>query len=364
MCDYVHDQGLKIGIYSTLWMSSFAGFIGGTAPNPEGDYSNFWAPEESRLQEGQIFGRIPAALQSRATTIGPYWMVDNDVKQFAEWGFDYVKYDWNERIDQEELSDYIKEHQQLPEKVGGKYAFDENQRKYEYWTKRFHDAFRASERDIILSLSPRSTFSSAPINSKYSNLWRTTNDIIDTWVSMSESFKNDHWREFQKQGHWNDPDMLQFGNKGIPNKFVRELSECRLTPDEQYTQMNLWCIIAAPLLISCDIESMDEFTLNLLSNPEVIAINQDALGKQGKPVVVDGDIQIWTRELADGSTAIGVFNLGYATQDVSVNLADLGLTGEYTIRDTWTHNDLGDFSGAFSQNVRGHASLLLKASRK
>jgi len=81
-------------------------------------------------------------------------------------------------------------------------------------------------------------------------------------------------------------------------------------------------------------------------------------------VVVDGDIQIWTRELADGSTAIGVFNLGYATQDVSVNLADLGLTGEYTIRDTWTHNDLGDFSGAFSQNVRGHASLLLKASRK
>jgi alpha-galactosidase len=83
-----------------------------------------------------------------------------------------------------------------------------------------------------------------------------------------------------------------------------------------------------------------------------------------KPAVKKGDIQIWTRELAGGSTAIGVFNLGYATKDVTVNLADLGLNGEYTIRDTWTHKDLGDFNGTFCKEVRGHASLLLKATKK
>ncbi|MBF0199584.1 MAG: NPCBM/NEW2 domain-containing protein, partial [Planctomycetes bacterium] len=360
LCDSIHDMGLKVGLYSTLWMSSFGGFIGGTAPNPEGNYSMFHASKDKVLQEGQIFGRCPESLITRAATIGPYYLVDNDVKQFTEWGIDYVKYDWNERIDQEELNDHIKFQQKLPWPHKGKYPFDEEQRKYEYWTRRFHDSFRESPRDMVLSLSPRTTFTSAPIVSKYSNLWRTTNDIIDTWVSMSESFKNDHWRKYQSPGHFNDPDMLQFGNKGIPNQFVRTLKETRLTPDEQYTQMNLWSIIAAPLLISCDIDSMDEFTLNLLKNREVIAVNQDPLAKQGKPVYVEGDLQVWLRELEGGEKAIALFNLGYETKEIKIDFAKIGLTGKWNLRDCWTHKTVGDFQNSWSKSIRGHASCLIR----
>lgn len=362
MVDYVHDQGLKVGIYSTIWMSSFAGFLGGTAPTPDGDYSEFVVPEDERIQPGQVFGRLPGSMTSLMASIGPYWLVDNDVKQFAEWGFDYVKYDWNERLNQDELMEHFKKNRKTPFKNMQRFAFDEGQRKSEYWTKPFHDSFRASERDIVLSLSPRSTFTSAPINSKYSNLWRTTNDIVDTWFSMSESFNNDHWRPFQKPGHWNDPDMLQIGKKGIPNQFVRGLRDTRLTPDEQYTQLTLWSILAAPLLISCDVESMDDFTLGLLKNPEVIAISQDPLGKQGYPVSVEGDIQIWVRELAGGDTAVGVFNLGYGSQAVSVSLADLDLSSESTVIDSWNHKSVPTVNGAVRSELRGHASALYRVS--
>ena len=217
---------------------------------------------------------------------------------------------------------------------------------------------------MVLSLSPRSTYSSGQINSTYSNLWRTNNDIVDTWVSVSESFKNDHWRKFQRPGHWNDPDMLQVGNKGIPNEYVRTLSASRLTPDEQYTQMRLWSIIAAPLLISCDIETMDDFTLNLLTNREVLAVNQDPLGLQGYPVVVDGDVQIWRRELSDGRFAIGLFNLGYGTKEIELDFDKLGMVGLWKLRDCWRQIDLGEFKGAWRQDVRGHGSFLIVASPK
>jgi alpha-galactosidase len=360
MVDTIHGLGMRAGLYSTLWMSSFGGFIGGTAPNAEGDYSDFHAPEDTMLQKGQIFGRCPTALKSRAATIGPYWFVDNDVKQFTEWGFDYVKYDWNERHNQEALSEHLAKHQKFPDDVRP-FGVDEVQRKYAYWTRRFHDSFRASPRDMVLSLSPRSTYSSGGITSKYSNLWRTTNDIVDTWVVVSESFKNDAWRKFQRPGHWNDPDMLQVGNKGIPNKFVRTLQETRLTPDEQYTQMSLWSIMASPLLISCDIETMDAFTLNLLKNPEVISVSQDSLGLQGRPVWIDGDLQVWVRELSNGELAIGVFNLGYGTLDANIELNRIGMSGHWSFLDCWTHRDMGVMSQSFSAQVRGHGSVLLRA---
>jgi alpha-galactosidase len=301
--------------------------------------------------------------QTKMASIGPYWFVDNDVRQFAEWGIDYVKYDWSERVDQDELMSYVRDHQAMPDNAKTHYGVDPKQGKYEYWTRRFRDSFRATDRDIILSLSPRSDFASAKVNSTYSNLWRTTEDIYDSWASISESFHNDHWRPYQRQGHWNDPDMLQIGNKGVPNQFVRTLEPSRLTPNEQYTQMTLWSMIAAPLLMSCDIASMDDFTLGLLTNPEVLEINQDALGIQGKPAVIDGDIQVWTRELADGSKAVAIFNLGYGTDLANVNFEQLGLAKEQRVRDVWSHKDLGVKSNGFEESLKGHQSRLFKVSR-
>lgn len=176
------------------------------------------------------------------------------MKQWGEWGIDYLKYDWNPL-------DY-------------------------YHVKEMHDALRTLDRDVVYSLSNSAPYGDAPQWMRYSNCWRTTGDIRDTWESISSiGFSQDRWLPFNRPGHWADPDMLVIGMVGWGPK----LHYTQLTADEQYTHISLWSLLAAPLLIGCDMAQMDDFTRSLLTNDEVIDVNQDPLGLQAVPVWQQGD---------------------------------------------------------------------------
>jgi alpha-galactosidase len=192
------------------------------------------------------------------------------------------------------------------------------------------------------------------------NCWRTTGDIEDTWESMSGiGFNQAGHEKYAKPGNWNDPDMLVVGMVG----WGPSLHPTRLMPNEQYTHISLWCLLSAPLLIGCDMTQLDDFTLGLLTNDEVIDVNQDPLGKQAGRVSASGDCEIWAKELADGSKAVGLFNRGETKKEISADLAQLGFTGKCTIRDLWRQKDLGKFDAQFKTSVAPHGVVLVKVSK-
>jgi alpha-galactosidase len=306
--------GLKIGIYSTPWTTSYANHPGGSAENPEGT----WTPP-TLAKKGNVNKKIlPWA-------IGKYSFASNDAKQWAAWGMDYLKYDWNPN--------------ELPE------------------TQEMYDAMRHSGRDIVFSLSNSTPFTNAPALTKLANCWRTSGDIKANWKSMSgKGFGEDKWLPFAGPGHWNDPDMLEIG--------TRERGQPGLTPEEEYTHMTAWCLVSAPLLLGNDLSELDEFTLNILSNDEVIAVNQDALGQQATTICTGDEVRVLAKDLADGTKAVGLFNTGSnATATVTVKWSDLGVSGKKPVRDLWRQKDLGESSGEFSMKVAPHSGELVKIGK-
>ena len=313
MCDDVHALGLKIGIYSTPWTTSYATFIGGSAENPAGTWEKPTVTKQGRMNN-----------KSLPWAIGKYHFATNDAAQWAAWGIDYLKYDWNPI--------------QAPE------------------TQEMADALRHSGRDIIYSLSNNLNPTNAPSVTPLANCWRTSGDIKANWKSMSgKGFGEDKWLKFCRPGHWNDPDMLEIATK--------ERNQPGLTPDEEYTHITLWCLVSAPLLLANDFTDMDAFTRNLLENDEVLAVNQDALGQQAAGIVTDGDLKIFAKDLADGSKAVGLFNTGTnGTQTVTVKWSDLKISGSHKVRDLWRQKGLGNFKAEFSRPVAPHSAELVKIS--
>ncbi len=180
------------------------------------------------------------------------------------------------------------------------------------------------------------------------NLWRTTGDISANWPSVeSHGFGQNGLQKWAAPGHWNDPDMLEAGNGN-------------LTPDENYTHMTLWCMLSAPLLIGCDMPKMSPFIVSLFSNDEVLAVNQDALGRQGWRARQDGQTEVWMKPLAGGSLAVAFFNRGDSPADVSVQWADLKLTGPQAVRDLWRQKDAGVQQAGYSAHVAPHGAELFK----
>jgi alpha-galactosidase len=334
MCDRIHRLGMKVGIYSTPWMASYAGFPGGSCWNPEGDYTARALPVTQRLQPAQLFGRYPGSKQLGLNQVGNTWFADADARQWAAWGVDYVKYDWHP-ID-------------APT------------------TARIAQGLRACGRDIALSLSNNLTLGEAEGITPLAQLWRTTGDIQDTWQSIREiGFAQHAWHAQARRGHWNDPDMLQVGLLGNPNQKNATGRPTRLTPDEQRTQMSLWALLAAPLILSCDVRQLDDFTRSLLTNDEVIAIDQDSLGQAGQQLVVQASGgQIWSRTLAgrDGRTtlAAGLFNPTDRAQKIGVTLHELGLTGTVTVRDCWHRVDLSPTNREIRAMVPAHGVSLFR----
>lgn len=261
-----------------------------------------------------------------------------DARTFAKWGIDYLKYD---------LCSYrnFMNNQNSVEELKPPYIL-------------MNKALRSIDRDIVYSICE---YGNGKVwewgESVGGNLWRTTRDIWDNWDRMYEiGFGQVENAKYAGPGHWNDPDMLVVGWVGWgPN-----LHQSELTPDEQYTHVSLWSMLSAPLLLGNDLTKLDTFTLNLITNDEVIAIDQDKLGKQATPVIKTDDIQVWKKELSDGNIAIGIFNVSKENLDYKLELKKLGVNGEVTLRDLWRQTDIGKFNNMFTTRIPSHGVKLLK----
>jgi len=297
--DWLHNNGLKFGIYSSPGDLTCGGYL------------------------------------------GSYQHEEQDAATYANWGIDYLKYDW---CSYETV--YTKE------KDTTLAAF---KKPYEVMSA----ALQKQNRDIVYSLCQYGMQDvwkwGAEVNG---NCWRTTGDIVDTWESLSGiGFNQTKQYPYARPGRWNDPDMMIVGQVG----WGENLHPTRLSPDEQYTHVSLWSMLSSPLLIGCDISKLDDFTLNLLSNDEVIAVNQDPSGKQAQQAIKTEGYQIWVKDLEDGSKALAIFNLSNKYDVVRFYWNNLGLPeNSYHVRDLWRQQDLGNFGSMFATKVAPHGVTLVR----
>lgn len=318
LADYVHGLGLKIGLYSS--------------PGP-------W---------------------TCGGCAGSYGYEKQDAESYAAWGFDYLKYDWcsygnvinglpnNDPYKVSSLSysgGSVLETAKKPFELMGKYL-------------------REQPRDIVYGLCQ---YGMSDVwkwgDSAYGNNWRTTNDITDTWTSVKNiALSQDAGAPYAKPGNWNDPDMLVVGTVGWGNPHPS-----RLKPDEQYLHISLWSLFSSPLLIGCDMEILDDFTLNLLTNDEVLAVNQDALGKQATCLHKIGELRMFVKDMEDGSKAVGFCNFGMEIAEMDyADWSQLGIQGTNTVRDLWRQQDLTTLntSKPLKIKVPAHGVLLYKFTPK
>ena len=317
LCDEIHAMGFKVGIYSSPWITTYAKYAGSSSDSPDGTWTQAMADDKQ-------------------WRLGKYSFAEKDARQWAEWGFDYLKYDW------------------MPNDIPS--------------VRTMSQALRKTGRDMVFSLSNRAPFANAAELAELAECWRTTGDIYDCWGrdnanrewmdSVSEiGFSQDRWVPYAGPGHWNDPDMLVVGWVG----WGPSLHQTKLTPDEQYSHISLWCLLSAPLLIGCDLERLDDFTFGLLSNDEVLAVGQDALGRQAVRGATFGAVDVYKKELEDGGWALGFFNRGDAPQTATFDkLQRIGIQGKVRVRDLWRQTDLPDARGNLPVTVAPHGVILLK----
>ncbi len=268
---------------------------------------------------------------------GSYKHEELDARRYGEWGFDYLKYDWCSYGN-------IAPH---PDHAG-------LMKPYQV----MRAALDKAPRDILFSLCQYGMGNVWEWGAQVGgNCWRTTGDITDTWSSMAGiGFGQAGHEKFAGPGHWNDPDMLVVGYVGWSAK----VRPTHLTPNEQYTHISLWCLLCSPLLIGCDMTKLDDFTLNLLTNDEVLEVSQDPLGRQAARIAKDGSLEIWAKDLEDGSKAVGLFNRGEDTAKATVKWSELGVSGQQSVRDLWRQQNLGKFPDQFQTEVPRHGVVLVK----
>ncbi|MFT4093482.1 MAG: alpha-galactosidase [Niabella sp.] len=307
LADYIHSKGLKIGIYSD------------------------------------------AAEKTCGGVAGSYGYEEQDAKLFASWGIDLLKYDYcNAPVEKD--SAIIR------------YA-------------RMAKALKATGCSIYFSVCEwgvRKPWEWA--GSIGGNSWRTTRDIFDVWdynkghngVIQIINANSKLW-EYAKPGNWNDPDMLIVGIRGkgkaTSGHDMKNIAT-GLTDEEYKTHMSLWSLMAAPLLCGNDLRNMDDFTRTVLMNKEIIAINQDGLGKQARVISDQEDKMVFAKELRNGKWAIGLFNRdGANVQEIDLNISAIGLSGKIKVRDIWKHEDIGIISNRLSFKVPPHGCTVLLLSK-
>ena len=254
---------------------------------------------------------------------GSFGHEEQDARMYADWGIDYLKYDYcsfKGDVDAQ-IAAYVK----------------------------MHEALVKTGRPIVFSLCQYGmdrVWSWGPTVG--GNLWRTTEDITDEYRSMAFiGFGQSGLERFAAPGHWNDPDMLEIGNG-------------HMTHDEYLTHMSLWCILAAPLLAGNDLAKMTPETLEILTNPEVIAVNQDPAGIQGWRAAQEGPLEVWVKPLSDGSKAVGLFNREESLMPVTAYFRDIGVGEAASVRDLWAKRDLGVVRDHFTTQVPKHGVVLVK----
>ena len=283
LANQVRALGLRPGIYSTPWETSYQG------------------------REGSADYEV------------------QDAWQFADWGYAYLKYDWH------------------PVDVAA--------------ATRMRDALASAPRPLVYSLSNSLEMELAPTWASVANLWRTTFDITDNWDSMSGiGFGQDGLERYAGPGSWNDPDMMVLGYVG----WGAEQHPTGLTADEQRTHVSLWALLAAPLMLGCDMTRLDEDTLALLTNDEVLAVDQDPAGIQGSRLAAGEGWEVWRKPLASGADAVGLFNRGEVDLAVQVSWEWLERGGVQPVRDLWDQADLGGYEEGFSATLPPHGARLLR----
>jgi alpha-galactosidase len=286
LADYVHSKGLKLGIYSS------------PGPRSCGSYEGSYGHEET------------------------------DAKTWAEWGIDYLKYDWCS--------------------AGNIWSDSEMRVVYQ----KMGEALQKTGRPIVYSLCQYGRNKVQEWGpSSGGNLWRTTHDISDQWEGMATiGFSQSDLAPYAGPGKWNDPDMLEVGNGGMSTA-------------EYKTHFSLWAMIAAPLIAGNDLRDMTEETKEILMNKEVIAVDQDPLGKGGYQVSKNGETEIWIKPLAKGDTALAFFNRGASETQMSVKWSDLKIKGDLKIRDLWAHKDLAPAEDGLTVNVESHGVVMVRISK-
>ncbi len=316
LTDYIHSRGLKAGIYTSPGTKTCAGFAG-------------------------AFGHEA-----------------QDAATFSDWGFDFLKYDWCSYThiafggDPAALKLIRRSARDLP---------------LEAHMKPYHlmgDILKQQPRDVVYNLCQYGMADvwewGAVVGAQS---WRTAGDLGFELDRIFEvALRNAEHRAWSKPGAWNDPDYIQIGwvgnarGGGLPRP-------CPLTPNEQYAYMSLWALMASPLVYSGDMTRLDPFTLNVLCNSEVIAVDQDPLGQSGEVVKVHGDTFLMVKDLEDGSKAVGLFNRGEFPETVTAPWAVLGVSGRRAVRDLWRQRDLGALDGEFRATVPRHGVVLVRVGR-
>jgi alpha-galactosidase len=260
---------------------------------------------------------------------GSYQHEAQDAQTWAAWGIDYLKYDWCSAKD-------VYKDEEMPAVY-----------------KKMGDALKATGRPIVFSLcqyGKQKVWEWGAASG--GNLWRTTGDIEASWKSMSSiGFdKQTGLDQYAGPGHWNDPDMLEVGND-------------RMDAVEDKCHMSLWAMLAAPLLAGNDIRSMSDDTKEILLNKELIAIDQDKLGRQGTRVTKDGRTETWMKPLSNGDMAVAMFNRDDRDQLMIVKWSDLGITGKHEVRDIWHHADRGRIKDLFEAEVSSHGAVVIRVAK-
>jgi alpha-galactosidase len=306
LADFLHARGLKAGLYSSPGPLTCAGFA------------------------------------------GSYGHEEQDAARFAEWGFDFLKYDW---------CSY--------EKV----ATGEGRERLEAPYRLMGAALARQARDILYNLCQYGMGDVASWGASVgAHSWRTTGDLgLEQATRLpgfySIAFANAQHAASAGPGAWNDPDYLLLGRVGDPHDTKAPPRATALTRAEQYSYFSLWSLMAAPLFYSGDVTQLDEFTLNVLCNAEVIDVDQDPLGKQARVLRgPDGPELVLAKPLEDGSLAVGLFALGDAPAAVTVSWDELGITGPQHVRDLWRQRDLGVYHRRYEADVPRHGVALVRLS--
>ena len=305
LTEYIHSKGLKAGIY--------------TSPGPV----------------------------TCAGHVAAYQHEELDVRRFVEWGFDFLKYDWCS--------------------YGG-IAKDQSLEELQKPYRLMGGILARQSRDIVLNLCQYGMGNVWQWGKEVGgNSWRTAGDLGGSFEGIGGALFRDGFDVYSRNelhkyggpGAWNDPDYLLLG---YLSNWRGQTALTPLTPNEQYTHVSLWCLVAAPLIFSGDISRLDDFTLGLLTNDEVIEVDQDTLGKPGRRVSREDDLEVWARELEDGTRAVGLFNRGEFEATVAARWADVRVAGKQVVRDLWRQKDLGVFEKEFQAKVPRHGVVLVKLS--
>jgi alpha-galactosidase len=303
LTDYIHSLGLKAGIY--------------TSPGP----------------------------LTCAGHTGAFNYEQNDVQRFVEWGYDFLKYDWcsyGTIENGDTLSELQKPYILISEII------------------------KKQKRDIVLNLCQ---YGMGDVwkwgRQAGGNSWRTAGDLGISFEGIAEAlfrdgfdvYSSDSLNLYGGPGGWNDPDYLLLG---YLSNWKGETAPTPLTPNEQYTHVSLWSILSAPLIFSGDITRLDDFTLSLLTNDEIIEVDQDPLGRSGYRASKTGDTEVWIKHLEDSTIAVGLFNRGQEPVKITAFWKDLGISGKQIVRDLWRQKELGKYNRKFSAKVERHGVVMVK----